>query len=136
MHCDNGRAPDVNRTVVAVGIVLGALIGAAPAAADPLNPSNPDYCGRNPNVFACTKNLSTYPNAGESAFLDATRGRVAGGDAAHLAAGRAVCIELPSRPTGSVVADVTAHLGASPQDAGQLVGAAMANICPGVQPQL
>lgn len=123
----------MKRTAAAVGIALGALILAAPAGADPLNPSNPDYCGRNPNVFACTKNLSTYPNAGESAFLDATRGRVAGNDAQHLAAGRAVCLELPSRPAGSVVADVSANLGATPQDAGQLVGAAMANICPGVQ---
>lgn len=124
----------MNRTALAAGIALGALITAAPAVADPLNPTNPDYCGGNPNVFACTKNLSTYPNAGESAFLDATRGRVAGGDAAHLAAGRAVCIELPSRPADTVVGDVSRQLGATPQDAGQLVGAAMANICPGLQP--
>lgn len=120
----------------AVGaMTLGALVVAGPADADVLNPRDPDYCGNAPDILFCTEHRSTYPNVGEATFLTDIRGRIGGNDAAHLAAGRAACLELPSRPAGDVIREVGNYLHVPMGDAGQVVAAANANICPKVQPQ-
>lgn len=116
------------------GIALGGLI--APAHADPLNPRDPDYCGRSPDILLCTERQSTYPSADEVTFLNDIRGRVPGyNEARRLAAGRAVCLELPSQPTSLLVEQVAAYLQIPKPTAGAVVDSARANICPSVQPQ-
>lgn len=134
-----GKAQDVTRTALlmaAGGIVLGGLIGPSPAHADPLNPRDPDYCGNTADVLFCTERRSTYPNAGESAFLTDIRGRLSGyNEARRLAAGRAVCLELPSHPVGLLVEQVAVYLQTSREIAGQVVDSARTNICPRVQSQ-
>lgn len=116
-------------------IALGVLIITAPADADVLNPRDPDYCGNAPDILFCTERRSTYPNVGEATFLTDIRGRIGGNDAQHLAAGRAVCLELPSRPVGDVIREIGNYLHISMRDAGQLVASADTNICPKVEPE-
>ena len=122
-----------HRTAPVVAAVLVALAGAAPAGADPLNPGHPDYCGKAPDFFVCAEHRSTYPNAGESGFLDATRGRVPGHDARHLAAGRGSCLDLAASPPRNAVADAATYLGISEQAAAEVVDDANRTICPWVQ---
>lgn len=122
--------------VAACGIALGGQIAVVPAHADPLNPRDPDYCGNAADILFCTERRSTYPNAGESAFLTDIRGRLPGYDESRrLAAGRAVCLELPSHPVGLLVDQVAVYLQTSKEIAGQVVDSARANICPRVQSQ-
>lgn len=122
--------------VAACTIALGGLSAVAAVHADPLNPRDPDYCGATADILFCTERSSTYPNAGESAFLTDIRGRLPGYDEARrLAAGRAVCLELPSHPVGLLVDQVAVYLQTSKQTAGQVVDSARTNICPRVQSQ-
>lgn len=125
----------MRRTAATVGITLGALIVAALVHADPLNPRDPDYCGNSADVLFCTDHRSTYPDAGESAFLTEIRGRFPPGtEARRLAAGRAVCLEWPTHPTSLIVEQVAVYLQIPKQLAGQVVDSARANICPTVAP--
>ena len=120
--------------VALAGAALGGLI--APAHADPLNPRDPDYCGNSPDILVCTQRLSTYPNAGESAFLTDIRGLFPpSSEAPRLAAGRAICLELPGHATSSITRQTEVYLRTSPQVAGRVVDSAHTNICPRVQPQ-
>ncbi|HEU0191734.1 MAG TPA: hypothetical protein VFR17_10785 [Mycobacterium sp.] len=118
--------------VVTAATAVGVLLGAGHAHADPLVPG-PDYCGNALDVFFCTYHRSTYPNAGESGFLDATRGSVPGTDASHLAAGRAACLELMSDSPGRAVGDVGNYLKIAPPMANRVVDDAHSNICPWVK---
>lgn len=118
------------------GVALGALIAAAPAFADPLNPRDPDYCGNSSDILFCTEHRSTYPSPGETAFLTDIRGRFPPGtEARRLAAGRAVCLELPSHPRSLITDQVAVYLQVPTPVAGQVVDSARANICPEVEPQ-
>lgn len=118
------------------GAALVALAAAAPVLADPLNPRDPDYCGNSPDILFCTEHRSTYPSPGESAFLTDIRGRFPPGtEARRLAAGRAVCLELPSHPTSLITDQVAVYLQIPKPVAGQVVDSARTNICPGVEPQ-
>lgn len=125
----------MRRTALAAATAGAALISAAPALADPLNPRDPDYCGNSPDILFCTEHLSTYPSPGETAFLTDIRGHFPPGtEARRLAAGRAVCLELPSHPTSLLTEQVAVYLQIPNQTAGQVVDAARANICPRVEP--
>lgn len=118
------------------GVVLGTLIVVGAAHADPLNPRDPDYCGSSPDILFCTEHRSTYPNAGESAFLTDIRGRFPPGtEARRLAIGRAVCLEFPLHPASLLVDQTAAYLQIPKELAGQVVNSANANICPRIQPQ-
>lgn len=117
----------------AVGVVLGALLTATPAQADPHNPNDPDYCGARESAFTCAARLQTPPTAGESAFLADIRGHVAGTDAQHLAAGRAICDMLPFTRTSYIVGETSEYLGISHGEAGQVLADAHDRICPAVQ---
>lgn len=122
--------------VAACGLALGGLTAVVPGHADPLNPRDPDYCGNAADILFCTERRSTYPNAGESAFLSEIRGRLPGyNESRRLAAGRAVCLELPSHPVGLLVEQVAVYLQTSTETAAQVVDSARANICPRVPAQ-
>lgn len=119
----------------AAAIGLAGLLAVVPAHADPLNPRDPDYCGDSADILFCTEHLSTYPSAGETAFLGDIRGRFPPGtEARRLAAGRAVCLELPSHPRSLIVDQIAVYLQTSKQVAGQVVDSARTNICPAVAP--
>lgn len=126
------RATAAVVTAVSAALALGVLT-AGVAYPDPLNPRDPDYCGDSPDILFCTEHRSTYPNAGESAFLTAIRGRFPpGSEAPRLAAGRAVCLELPRHPNGLIVEQVAVYLQTTQQTAAQVVDAARTHICPAV----
>ena len=126
-------ALDVNRVALAVALA-GIALGAPTAGADPLNPRDPDYCGNSADILFCTEHRSPYPNAGESAYLADIRGRFPPGtEARRLAAGRAVCLELPRHPVGLIVEQIGAYLQIPRELAGDVVGSARANICPQVE---
>lgn len=113
---------------------LIVLVPVGPGHADPLNPGDPDYCGNSADILLCAEHRSTYPNAGESAFLTDIRGQFPPGtEARRLAAGRAVCLESPSHPTRLIVEQVAVYLQTSQQVAGRVVDSAIANICPLVE---
>jgi hypothetical protein len=116
---------------------LAGLIGAASSAhADPLNPRDPDYCGNSPDILLCTAQQSTYPNAGEMAYLNAIRPQFPpGSEAPRLAAGRTACLEFPKHPTSLIVEQVSVYLQVPKPTASQVVDSAHANICPSVQRQ-
>lgn len=116
---------------------LAGLLGAATSAhADPLNPRDPDYCGNSPDILLCTDQKSTYPNAGEMAYLNAIRGQFPpGSEARRLAAGRTACLEFPKHPTSLIVEQVSVYLQIPKPTAGQVVDSAHTNICPSVRPQ-
>ncbi len=125
----------MKRTVAAAAL-LGALVAAAPSHADPLNPRDPDYCGNSADILFCTEHRSTYPNAGESAFLTDVRGWFPPGtEARRLAAGRAVCLELPSHPRSLIVEQVAVYLQIPQLTASRVVDSARTNICPEVESQ-
>ncbi|MEZ0385315.1 MULTISPECIES: DUF732 domain-containing protein [Mycobacteriaceae] len=114
---------------------LAGLIGAASSAhADPLNPRDPDYCGNSADILLCAEQQSTYPNAGEMAYLNAIRGQFPpGSEAPRLAAGRTACLEFPKHPTSLIVEQISVYLQVPKQTASQVVDAAHAEICPSVQ---
>ncbi|WP_250149507.1 hypothetical protein [Mycolicibacter acidiphilus] len=118
------------------GVASSGLLAVAPAHADPLNPRDPDYCGNSADILFCTERRSTYPNAGESAFLTDIRGFFPpSSEAPRLAAGRAICLELPSHPTSLIVQQTAVYLQIPNPTADRVVDAARSNICPRVQPQ-
>ena len=136
---DDRKATEVKATALAAtvaGIALGALIGPAAAHADPLNPRDPDYCGNKEDILFCTSHLSTYPNAGESAYLTDIRGWFPPGTEAHrLAIGRAACLEFPTHPRSLVVDQTAVYLQIPRETAERVVDSANTNICPNVHPQ-
>jgi hypothetical protein len=128
----------VKSTALATALAaLAALIGVASSAhADPLNPRDPDYCGNSPDILLCAAQKSTYPNAGEMAYLNAIRPQFPpGSEAPRLAAGRTACLEFPKHPTSLIVEQVSVYLQIPKPAAGRVVDSAHSNICPTVPQQ-
>lgn len=121
---------------LAAGALAGLIAAASSAQADPLNPRDPDYCGKSPDILRCAEQQSTYPSPAEMAYLNAIRAKFPPGtEARRLAAGRTACLEFPKHPTSLITDQVAAYLQIPKPTAGEVVEAARTNICPSVKAQ-
>mgnify|MGYP007128597873 CR=1 FL=1 len=130
----------MNSTAVAATVAAGVLAGligtAASAQADPLNPRDPDYCGKSADILLCAQQQSTYPSPAEMAYLNDIRAKFPPGtEARRLAAGRTACLEFPKHPTSLIVEQVSVYLQIAKPTAGEVVDSAHSNICPSVAMQ-